>query len=314
MITRCLSLAKTAGCSIVGQLMLLWRNRGYRIICPASAIGDIVFSAAVVRELKKRFPDEKFCILVDGTRNSLSCAARMLLGIFDRVETRCPPLPSMITSSSIIKVWPAIWKADCSDFGYSNCLSLIAKATDLRLNVNKAEPLRIDLRYEENWNCKWQKGKTVLICPGANSASMPNADDIWMAVGNYCRRKGLRVVFNAKDDIHCKGFDTVFYDVRRMSAFAEYCGYVISLRSGLADLLAYVTRARILAVYSHNLDDWYWTVSDAWRKAGYSEAGESFLHFYALSGLYDREGLYDCFYEGIDSVNRAIDALIGECV
>ena len=305
---------KAVICSVVGQIALLLRNPGCTIIVPGYAIGDIVMLSAVVRKYKEFDSKRKFCIGIDGNRKG-DCDAAELVGTpFDRIEKHIPPVFRRLHFPGIHKLWPHMWSVNCPKYGNKNLIDLFSQLVFGKSLIIKAKPICVSFKnYNLDWS-KYPKGRTILICPGATSAAMPNSDEIWMSVGNCLKQKGFSVVFNAENDAHCKGFDTIFYDVKTTAAFAEHAGYVISLRSGLADLLAYVTHAKILAIYSHSLDDWCWTVSDVWRKEGYVEAGEEFLRYWSLSGLFDREGLYDCFYEGIDDLLRQVDnLLIKEC-
>jgi len=310
-VRRVFILFRIAICSVFGQIALVWRSRGCVIVVPGFAIGDIVFTSVVVREYKKLHPLKKFCIVVDGNRKGDCDAAELVGDVFDRIERNVPPIPRRLQFPTVHKLWPDMWSMMCPKHGNINLIDLFSQLITGRTLLTKAIPITVPLpEYCEDWNL-FPNGKTVLICPGATSTAMPDADNIWISIGNHLRQKGFSVVFNAKDDSHCKGFDTVFYDVKKTAAFVEHCGYVISLRSGLADLLAYVTTARILAVYSRNFDDWCWTVADAWKAAGYQMAGEEFLQYWSLSGLFDRDGLYDCFYDGIDSLKRNVEVLVG---
>lgn len=104
-----------------------------------------------------------------------------------------------------------------------------------------------------------QKARTVLINPYANSVKgIPIS--FFRNIGNALIQKGYRVIASAHDENNPIGGEipTIRFGMDKAVALADYCGYVIGVRSGFMDLMVF-SDANIISIdhASYQLADGY---------------------------------------------------------
>lgn len=88
------------------------------------------------------------------------------------------------------------------------------------------------------------KGRTVLLCPQANSIGLLD-HAFWITLAEKIQRMGLTPVFlNVKANL--KGFQSISFSLIYSKEFCDQAGYVVSLRSGFCDLIATSSAKKVI--------------------------------------------------------------------
>lgn len=86
------------------------------------------------------------------------------------------------------------------------------------------------------------KGKTVLLCPQANSISILS-ESIWLKLAFFLKETGFIPVFL---NVRIEAFPMVEFPLFYSKEFCDYAGHIISLRSGFCDLIASSSAKKII--------------------------------------------------------------------
>ena len=94
--------------------------------------------------------------------------------------------------------------------------------------------------FQEN---KLPAGKTVLLCPQANSIQVV-ADTFWVNLAEKMKHLGLTpVMMNGSQN---SGYPSVSFSLEWAKLFCDTAGYLVSLRSGFCDLIATSTAKKAI--------------------------------------------------------------------
>jgi len=174
--------------------------------------------------------------------------------------------------------------------GYKNINLLdICKLTlNLDFKAEISMPV-IDEKYrisaEEKFkNHHLRQGKTVIIAPEARTVEVLGVS-FWKELVKELKEKGYDVFLNAIDkDSIFDGVEYEFVSFGEIIPFANLCGHVISVRSGLCDILA-VSDCRLHVIYP--------------RQQYYK---------FSLNGMFEKETIQE-YVMGADNKN-AIEAIL----
>lgn len=102
---------------------------------------------------------------------------------------------------------------------------------------------RIGIKSRQNAKRKFHRlglkvGKTVVIFPNANTHMIKNKG-FWRKISAALKNHGFSVISNSKrGEKNISGIDYVDLELNEILPFVELAGYIISIRSGICDLLA----------------------------------------------------------------------------
>ena len=125
---------------------------------------------------------------------------------------------------------------------YNNALDTYKSYIGLNSLAMPARPV-IKIKSRRNAKRKFYKlglkaGKTVVIFPNANTHVIRN-DDFWRNISAVLKSHGFSIISNSKrGEKIISGIDYVDLEVDELLPFVELAGYMISIRSGICDLLA----------------------------------------------------------------------------
>lgn len=95
-------------------------------------------------------------------------------------------------------------------------------------------------------------GKSILLCPEANSTFLL-ATDTWIRIYKHYLNKGYKVYTSVlHEENHIPGTIPIKLTIREIRSFAEYVGTVVSLRSGICDVLSN-TKCKLQVVYPNSI-------------------------------------------------------------
>lgn len=101
-----------------------------------------------------------------------------------------------------------------------------------------------------------RKGKTIILNPYASSMNMIPAE-CWADIAAYIRKKGYLAVTTLSDTSQqpVLGTKGIITDLAESYFLAEFCGYVIGVRSGWMDFII-SSKSRKICIYNHYNDEY----------------------------------------------------------
>lgn len=113
-------------------------------------------------------------------------------------------------------------------------------------------------------------GQAVLLCPEANSTTPLNIET-WIRVSKYYLKKGYKVFTSViHPENHIPGTLPIKLTIGEIRTFAEYAGRVVSLRSGICDILS-GTNCKLQVIYPNSI----WSKSSIFRATSLKAMGLS---------------------------------------
>ncbi len=260
------------------------KNKFY-VICPFG-IGDLCFS---VKAMKIKYPEKKIVFI---TRS----AEKMLEPLLDGAEL----LADSKFSKSLIRYIEIFSKYNGSNYFYANfprdkAPSLRWGYYDKKDKTNFWDDLCTDvygIPAGSLKNCAEKSvgkssvslgKKDIILFPDANTVE-PIPADFWVDVSRMLQDKGYTVYTNTvKNDDLIQGTQPLKLPLDEICIAAEQCGGCIALRSGICDLLAIHSYAKLFVINS----------DDLWSKYG------SVTYFRNFD-------IYDLFYESKEDMTELI--------
>ena len=263
-----LSLIRVPGAAVYCLFRLHEANTHYIVIC--DHIGDFMITMGYLEAFKSRtgyknitlcitkkfenllamYPTEKYeyrilphrdiyRILALGSTNFGAHILKKLGNI-----TLINPADAFVEDAfQYIMRYPFITLRDCIQYG---CLNLDQKAYFCVPKV----PGKIVAPAIPGF----QKGKTVLLSPYSRAIDIQEKQ-LFSLLAKKLNELGFSVFTNLSDRNHCpiSGTKALFCTLDQVIHFVRSGGYVIGVRSGLLDLLAY-TKCKMVAIYPYNLE------------------------------------------------------------
>ena len=179
------------------------------------------------------------------------------------------------------RVTPAVLICHIRDFDFSVRKGSILRETtmeglyrslvfNLKDDVREEKPVfpKCDLEIFKKTGAI--QGSSVLFAPDANSVSKLD-DRFWISLVDYYTKKGVLCFTNVvkKTDKPLPGTIGVSFSAVETAQFAEYCGHVVSLRSGLCDLMKYV-KCKMAVIYGGDdaeMTKHFYSLQDGEKKA-----------------------------------------------
>lgn len=139
--------------------------------------------------------------------------------------------------------FPMLSLKDCIKYGE---LGLKENTT---FNIPIYKTVDIEKEFQE---LRLKRGRTVILAP-YEAAAAPVSLSFFDLLAENLIDKGFRMLTNVTSSKQriAKGSSPLLCDIGKMAALAEYCGWVIGMRSGLFDLLSYAD-CHLIALYTPN--------------------------------------------------------------
>lgn len=286
------------------RLIPAWR---YRIVMPAAGLGDLIMYAEATRAYKRRFPRRKVAF-VCGERENLQLQVLGLMDVVDKVikipieSVRHCYLPWVERSRKVVRQLPF---SDHVEENFAKALhpSLAYAPRCYGKCVGPSvEVLGLFAKGE------LKKGEVVVLCPGANSYSRED-EVFWIELARAIARKGYTPVFNNNKPELYTEFKSVFLKIVDMIAFMELCGQVITVRSGMSDVAAYFTRAKLISLFPTDWQSWSPVVAKKWMSRGCVDPSKEFMNAWSLKRIFPRDGIIELAWDEKLDVGQIVELL-----
>ncbi len=241
------------------------------IVCPYG-IGDTLYAAALVGSLKSyRINGRKVCLIVKKHHSQIP-------DWFEAVDEKIVS-DEMVKELHMYSVAAGIWELNNYLYGH------FRKNTDLSLfpEYNDCEVKNMIYRYkklvfhlppeaaleepriipaehivEEAVETYGIGKETIILMPYAQSAGLMSAV-FWELAAELFREMGYRVFtnVNGEGELPINGTQAISADLASMAALCEMSRLVLSLRSGLCDVLAFTeTNLVVLNTSTYHMKEW----------------------------------------------------------
>ena len=241
------------------------------IACPYG-IGDTLYAAAFVSSLKKyRINGRKVCLIVKKHHSQIP-------DWFKAVDEKIVS-DEMVRDLHMYSVAAGIWELKNYLYGHfrkNTDLSLFPEYEDCEVKnmIYRYKKLVFHLPPEaaleeprivpresfvEEAVREYGIGeKTIILMPYAQSAGMM-AEVFWELAAELLMKMGYQVItnVNGEGELPVKGTRAISADLASMAALCEMSRLVISLRSGLCDVLAFTnTNLAVLNTSAYHMKEW----------------------------------------------------------
>lgn len=238
------------------------------ICCPAS-IGDTLYVASFVKAYKENnTQSQKVCLI-------LKKGHRELGNLFQAVD-------QVIVSDEIVEIldqyslYTQIWKLKNyiyghfkknihfeydKEYGRADCRTILSRYRKLIMGLSQnAEIEQIDLCRDSSQ--LERQTHTVVIMPYAKTAEMLPIS-FWERLAGLLNRQGYFVYTNVggKKEKAIQGTKPIMESLLNTALFCERCAAVVSLRSGLCDLLGF-TKTKLIVVNTSEELFLEWNLND----------------------------------------------------
>lgn len=231
-------------------------KKKYYFIC-SYGIGDTLMVCLLLKEFRVRNPGHEICLIIKSNHVGIV----KMFSSFDQIKEFKNLPPFFETSDSINLNRPMVLHP--SSYFSGNLVDYLGYRGITLIDVYKiimCLPSRVKFDFPKinsmarrksiekfNSYCL-RKGKTVILAPEAKSSDMLEGV-FWDNLSKELNDKGFDVAcltLNKKN--HVKGTTDVEFNLEESIPFCEEAGYLISVRSGLCDLLSF-SSARLFVVY-----------------------------------------------------------------
>ena len=247
------------------------RRNTYYIVCPYG-IGDTLYIASLMKSYRRNHSEiQRLCLIVKKGHYQIP-------DWFDAVDEKIVS-DIMVNDLNVFSVLTGTWKLKNYLYGHfrkSENWELLPEYQDCEIKnmVYRYKRLVLhlppDCAMEEPKilpNPELQMGlmeeyqigeKTIILMPYANSTCLME-NGFWENLVGLFNRLGYQVVTNVKgdDEFPIKGTRGLCADIATMAALCEFCGLVITLRSGLSDVLAFTeTKLVVINNREYHFNEW----------------------------------------------------------
>lgn len=242
----------------------------YYICCPAS-IGDTLYVAALVRDYKKENPFiQKVCLILKKGHTELG---KMF-----------PAIDEILVSDELVQtldeysMYTQTWKLKNYLYGhfkksihfeydqeYIKYNAILSRYRRLIMDLPETAELE-SINLSKDSNTDKNQEQCVVIMPWAKTAGLL-PDSFWEELVERLRNTGHVVYTNVGSEKErvIKGTEGMKKPLLETALFCEKCRAVISLRSGLCDLLGFTTTKLIVINTSEELSE-EWNLNDVFRR------------------------------------------------
>lgn len=247
------------------------------ICCPAS-IGDTLYTAAFVKAFKEiNQPIRRACLILKKSHRELG-------PLF-------PAVDEVLVSDEITEIldryslFTQTWKLKNYIYGHfkkslrfeydpeynqEKCRAILPRYRRLIMELSEdAQPESMNLPVRsaslENWKIKERK---VILMPYAKTAEMLQ-ENFWKELARRLKRKGYSVYTNigSEKEKAIQGTRPLTKSLLETACFCEGCAAVISLRSGLCDLLGF-TETKLVVINTSEELFREWNLNDVFTRDG----------------------------------------------
>lgn len=234
----------------------------YYIVCPYG-LGDTLYIAALVRELKRQHKISMVCLIV---KNSHKAITEMFSSIDEVIVS-----DKLVEKLNVYSIATETWKLKNYLYGHfkKNIMQINYEEYDEKKYsmidlykkkvMNLSDSSNLDtISYEKCSIEEKISEKSIILAPYSHTAKQLSVG-FWEKVANSFLNKGFDVFTNvAKDEVPIKGTKELCVDLKYIPKYAEMSKLVLSIRSGLCDILAFTNTKLIIIETDHGL-------SDCWR-------------------------------------------------
>lgn len=240
------------------------------IVCPYG-IGDTLYVASLAESLKTVRSINKICLIIKRAHNQIP-------DWFDAVDEKIVS-DEMVNALNIFSIAFGTWELKnylyghfhkdtngflFPEYGACEVKNMIYRykklvlhlPTDCLLEEPKIVP---DEMLFEKLMTEYKIGKhSIILMPYANSTSLVS-NEFWEVLTNILVDLGYVVFTNVKDleELPIQGTIGLCADLATMAAICENCRLVISLRSGICDVLAFTeTNLFVINLTEYYLNEW----------------------------------------------------------
>lgn len=240
------------------------------VVCPYG-IGDTLYAASLAESLKKIRSVNKICLIVKE-------AHRQIPDWFDSINEKIVS-DEMVDALNTFSIFSGNWELGNYLYGhfhkntngtilpeYGSCevKNMIYRYKKLVFHLPVEYPLEEpkivpDEMLFEKLMTEYEIGQnSIILMPYANSTALVS-NHFWEALASFLTELGFVVYTNIKDsaELPIQGTIGLCADLATMAAICENCRLVISLRSGICDILAFTeTNLVVLNLTNYHLNEW----------------------------------------------------------
>lgn len=256
---------------IVYEGIVLERDVFY-IVCPYG-IGDTLYVASLAESLKKFRSINKICLIVKKAHSQIP-------DWFDAVDEKIVS-DEIVNILNVFSIYSGIWEyknylyghfhknRDCTilpEYDLCEIKNMIYRYKTLVFQLPPECPLEEpkivpDEMLLEKLMTEYDIGEhSIILMPYANSAKTAlKGDHFWKVLASFLTGLGFTVFTNVKDaeELPIQGTIGLCADIATTAALCENCRLVISLRSGICDVLAFTeTNLVVLNLSEYHLNEW----------------------------------------------------------
>ena len=240
------------------------------IVCPYG-IGDTLYVAALAESLKKTRFINKICLIVKKNHSQIP-------DWFDAIDDKIVS-DEIVNALNVFSVYLGIWELKNYLYGHfrkntDGSISPEYRSCEVKNMIYRYKKLVLHLPAEclleepkivpdemlfEKLMTEHKIGRqSIILMPYANSTPLI-ADFFWETLTSLLKDLGYTVFTNIKDSVELpvQGTIGLCADLATMAAICENCRLVISLRSGICDVLAFTeTNLFIINSKKEHLNEW----------------------------------------------------------
>lgn len=227
--------------------------RDYWLLEPVGGLGEAFVAAGLMKAFKEKCGGKVVFITTSQSKYDLLKTFKDIdkLILFN-ISTDASALQDLIKSNKIIDI--NLYKEDsylATDMidRTKHCLGIEGDVELTKPIINNEDESVAKDVFEK---LSLKKGRTIFLSPYANSCNFKVlSENFWTKLADELIKKGFEVVFNV-DEKSYPNYKKVYLPINQIIPFANLCSHVLSFRSGLVDVIAGTTSAKLMVIYAGN--------------------------------------------------------------
>ncbi len=278
------------------------------LIFSRNGVGDIFFTASLIKEFKKTHPGKVIYItekpkLENYIKTFKSIDEVIVNKNLDILQSEAPFQSQIRKGHLNFLYFPYRGKKKNYVFADSYA-NLLGVALDAQRELPLISPENIINAETEIKKLNIEPSKTIILIPEAvmfdHNKVKPKT---WKKLADELKNKGYDVVFNSSNRAY-KKYKTTFLPVMDFIALAKQVKHIVSFRSGICDVLAGVGIYNLTAVYPENLDV-IWTnkflfdeLLNKYHEKTKDDEFENIFHIYSLNSNFKVNNISEIILDG----------------
>lgn len=227
--------------------------KDYWLLEPVGGLGEAFVAACLMKTFKAEKGGKVLFLTTSQSKYDLLKTFKDIDELFLlNPYTDAPVLQELINNNKIIDI--NIYKEDsylATDMidRTEHCLGLEGDSYLTKPVISKEDKTIAKDAFEK---LGLQQGKTIFLSPYANSCNFRVITErFWSKLADELIKRGFEVVFNVDENSYAN-YKKVYLPINQIIPFADLCTHVLSFRSGLIDVIAGTTTAKLMVLYAGN--------------------------------------------------------------